>query len=216
MTKQRIDWNTMEPDWRAGIKPVLQLSKEYGVSRAAIAKHWGKAGIHRSLAGKIQQKADALVAQSVAQSVTQQRLSATESEVVDANAGVVAGALLAHRTDIHNMLDLSRSMYRELRDQTSAQDLLEQLAGVVGPEVSPKAMAAFERVISLSGRIANMERLANVNKVLIGLQREVLGLDREEPPKDPIDDMTREELEREVLAIFDRAQVVHGEAQRVE
>jgi hypothetical protein len=216
VTKQRIDWNAMEPDWRAGLKPVLQLSKEYGVSRAAILKHWERLGVPRDLSGKIQAKADALVAQQVAREVTRNRLSVTEGAIVEANASVVADAQMSHRTDVSNLRDLARTLYQELRDQTQAQTLLEQLAEAIEPEVSSRAMDAYRRVIGLSGRLANMERLTNVTKTLIGLQREILGIDRDEQPKDPIDDMSREELEREFLAILDRARVVPGEAERVE
>lgn len=53
MSRAVVDWDAMEEDWRVGAKPVLQLSKEYGVSRAAIIKHWEKAGIDRDLSGKI-------------------------------------------------------------------------------------------------------------------------------------------------------------------
>lgn len=59
--RQAIDWEAMEADWRAGFKSVLQLSKEYGVSRAAILKHWDKEGVERDLSAKINAKSDALV-----------------------------------------------------------------------------------------------------------------------------------------------------------
>lgn len=36
--RKSVDWEAMEPHWKAGIVSVLQLSKEYGVSRAAIIK----------------------------------------------------------------------------------------------------------------------------------------------------------------------------------
>jgi len=52
-----VDWEAMRPDWMAGVKSVLQLSEEYGVSRAAILKHWGKEGLERDLAGNIKAKA---------------------------------------------------------------------------------------------------------------------------------------------------------------
>jgi hypothetical protein len=48
--EEKIDWEEMEPDWRAGIISKKQLSKQYGVSRAAIDKHWAKLGIERDLA----------------------------------------------------------------------------------------------------------------------------------------------------------------------
>lgn len=56
MAKNAIDWDAMEPDWRAGIKSKKELSEEHGVSRAAIDKHLAELGIERDLTAKIAEK----------------------------------------------------------------------------------------------------------------------------------------------------------------
>lgn len=48
-SRKSVDWDAIEPDWRAGIKTKKQMSAEYGVSRAAMDKHFGKVGIEREL-----------------------------------------------------------------------------------------------------------------------------------------------------------------------
>ena len=89
--KQRsnCDWDAMEPEWRAGIKTVLQLSQEYGVSRAAILKHWKTRGVDRDLTAKIHAKAEALVTQSmVTPEVTRER-AVTDNEIILTNAHAI-------------------------------------------------------------------------------------------------------------------------------
>ena len=75
--KTACDWEAMEPLWRAGAVSVSKLSADFGVSRAAILKHWGKRGIERDLSGKIRAEADAIVARA---EVKQARLQALVTE----------------------------------------------------------------------------------------------------------------------------------------
>lgn len=55
----RIDYDRIEPDWRAGIKSAQQMADEYTlatgqkVSHAGISKHFKKLGIPRDLIAKI-------------------------------------------------------------------------------------------------------------------------------------------------------------------
>ena len=62
-SRAEIDWEKIEPHWRAGIRTKLEISNEFGVSRAAMDKHFKKLGIERDLTAKIQAKAESLVAQ---------------------------------------------------------------------------------------------------------------------------------------------------------
>ena len=101
-----VDWDAMEPDWRAGIKSKKQLAEEFGVSRAAIDKHWAKLGIERDLSAKIRQEAEALVTRdAVAREVTHGD-RVTEREIVEANAAVQASLIREHRTDVMRYLSL--------------------------------------------------------------------------------------------------------------
>lgn len=55
--RSAVDWDAIEPDWRAGIKTKKQMAEEYGVSRAAMDKHFNKVGVERDLTARIQAKA---------------------------------------------------------------------------------------------------------------------------------------------------------------
>lgn len=184
--RNQVDWDAMEPDWRAGIKTKLQLSQEFGVSRAAIDKHWAKAGVERDLTAKIQAKADALVAQAVVTGPVATATKSAETAVVEANAKLQARVRMAHRTDIQRARKLSMSLLLELESQTESNDLYRQLAELLSEPAEEDNHAAverqrrrqelFERAIGLPGRTKTMKELADTLKTLVGLEREAFGL----------------------------------------
>lgn len=76
---RKIDYERIEPDWRAGVKSVQQLAQEYtertgvSVTKAAINKHFKGRGIPRDLTAKIRAKVEEKVlASKVSGKVLQQ------------------------------------------------------------------------------------------------------------------------------------------------
>jgi len=187
-----IDWESMEPDWRAGIKSVLQLSKEHRVSRAAILKHFDKLGIERDLSAKIKAKAEALVTQAaVTQSVTQERLRATESAIVEANAEAVATVQLAHRSDIQRSRSLVMKLLHEVEATTDQSGLFAQLGELMRAQDEKgidKLNDLYQKVVGLSGRVDNMKKLSDSLKILIGLEREAFNIGAEKSLGQTLDD----------------------------
>lgn len=53
--KPSIDWDAIESHYRAGIRSLKDMGKEFGCSDAAIIKHFKKLGIERDLGEKIRQ-----------------------------------------------------------------------------------------------------------------------------------------------------------------
>lgn len=185
--KKAVDWKAIEPDWKAGIKSKLQLSEEYGVSRAAMDKHFEKHGITRSLQKKIHDKADSLVAQEVAKQVTPLVTPKTilaEKQVIDANAEVISKADLINRKDVLLALDVSRSQLEEVAAmcQPEFRSVLEQLADefdMSSPVKADKANELYRYIISLAGRVKMSKEIAAAHGVYIPMQRKILKLDEE-------------------------------------
>lgn len=186
--RNAVDWDAMEPDWRAGIKTKKQLSEEFKVSRAAIDKHWDKAGVERDLTAKIQAKADSLVAHSVVTPKVTPATKVAETEIVEANAAVQAHVRIAHRADIKRARTLSMALLAELEHQTGENDLYQQLHELLEDPVGEDDSAAakerqrkrreiFERAMSLGGRVKTMKDLGDTLKTLVGLEREAHGLE---------------------------------------
>ena len=93
---------------------MLQLSRDYGVSRAGIIKHWDKEGVERDLLAKIQARAEALVTHDAVTPKVTPEQRVTERNVVEANAQVVADTILRHRADVKRAIDVVAVSYTHL------------------------------------------------------------------------------------------------------
>lgn len=174
--RKEVDWDGMEKDWRAGIKPVLQLSKEFGVSRAAINKHWDKEGIERDLTARIEARAQALVTQAqVTQEVAQEQ-RVTEKAIVEANAQMQANIMLAHRKDVPRVRGLLTKLLEELESSVDAREDLEHIGEILNGGDESKMADLFRKLNSLPGRIDSGKKLAEALKVAVSLERDVFGI----------------------------------------
>jgi len=180
---KKVDWDAMEEDWRVGAKPVLQLSKEYGVSRAAIIKHWEKAGVDRDLSGKIKAKTEALVTQAlVTHEVTQQR-KVTERQIVETNAQMIAEKVIGQREYVQR----ARSSVQKLFGEVEAEcDHKEDFANIGELLADPDANGRdrlndlYRAAISLPERVKSAKALSEALKTLIELERKILRI-KDEP-----------------------------------
>ena len=195
MSRPVIDWDAMEPEWRIGLKSVLQLSKDFGVSRAAIIKHWDKEGVPRDLSAKIKAKAESLVTSSeVTHEVTQSRRE-TERSIVDASAAMIADKVINQRADIQR----ARSIVQKLWDAVDAElnhpaefarlgDMLRSPDEFGQDKLNDMYFAA----IGLPQQVKNVKLLADSLKVLIELERKVLRLDDQKPVEvNPLAELVR-------------------------
>lgn len=172
-----VDWDAIEPQWRAGIKTKLQMSEEFGVSRAAMDKHFAKLGIDRDLTEKIRAKAEALVTQAqVTREVTAESV-ATERDIVDANATMQADAVLGQRKDISRSRGVVKKLFAELETQLDcAEDFakLGELMASPDDNGTDKLNELYRKVMSLPSRVDSAKKLADALRVLIELERKVL------------------------------------------
>ena len=178
--RKTVDWEAMRPDWIAGIKSVLQLSEEYGVSRAAILKHWDKEQLGRDLSGNIKAKADALVTQAeVTEQVTVEG-RVTDEEVINANALHSATIQINERKDVSKARGVAMSLLAELESQVTNKELYENLGELMrtaDEKGMDKLNEIYHKVISFGGRTDSMKKLGETLKTLIDLERRVYKID---------------------------------------
>jgi hypothetical protein len=192
--RNQVDWDAMERPWRAGIVSVLQLSKQFHVSRAAICKHWAKVGIERDLGAKIRAKADSLVAQAAVTQPVTPETRVTEKSIVDANAQMQADIITSHRKDITRARNLANTLMNEVEFQTGNAELLDKLEELLlSPEVDPngKLSDAYHRIISLSSRSDTFKKLVDSLKTVIALDRQAFGIDKEDGSVSALDGIKR-------------------------
>jgi hypothetical protein len=197
--KPAPDWERIEADYRAGLLSVREIAASQRISHTAIQKRAKAEGWERDLGAKIKAKAEALVAKrEVAKSVATEA-AATERIIVEANAEVIAGVRMAHRTDIARARRLAMSLLDELEVETCSLDLFTELGELLRSEDDKgqdKRNDVYRKVISSAGRIDGMKKLAETLKVLIGLEREAYGIAENERPQSD----NKTELLKEIAA----------------
>lgn len=192
---RKIDYERLEPDWRAGLKSPAQMAAEYteatqvSVSHAAIIKHFKKLGVPRDLAPKIRAKADAMVTAAMVTGKVSRETNVTDAQIIEDGAEVQARIRLSHRSDIGQSRELAMRLLDELKAQTENRDLFERLAELLidpvgdedqsnaAKERQRKRMEAFQAALSLGGRTKVMKDLGDTLKTLIALEREAFGID---------------------------------------
>lgn len=124
---QRVDYERIEPGWRAGLKSPAQLAAEHEkdtgqkVSRSAIIQHFGRLGVPRNLNAKIQAKADALVSQSIVTGKLSTATLASETTVIAGGAMIVATIKVEHRGLAKRLRDVLDGIITDL--ETTEDDL---------------------------------------------------------------------------------------------
>lgn len=183
---KKIDYERLEPEWRAGVKSPAQLASEYtkatgiSVSHAAIIKHFKKLGVPRDLGTKVKAKAAAMVTESMVTGKVSVVTTKRDSEIIDEAALTVANIQVSHRTDISRSRTLAMSLLKELEIETGNLDLFEQLGELLRSEDDKgqdKCNDIYRKVISSASRIDSTKKLADTMKTLIGLEREAYNID---------------------------------------
>lgn len=198
--KRDIDWAAIERHFRAGIKPLRTMGEEYGVTHTAIAKRAKRDGWHRDLRGKIQAKAAEKVSKAAVSKVGLQLTVATETQVIEANADLQAGIILAEQADGSRHRAISRSLLGELEVITNDLEnhkTLGELLDTSGPDDTgtwrkDALNEAYKKVISLAGRIDAAKKLAETHEKNVNVERRVHGIEDGEGKTDTVSEMIKD------------------------
>lgn len=190
--ERKIDWERIEPDYRAGIKSVLQLAAEYekatgvSVSHTAINKHFKALGVTRDLTAKVLAKAKAIVSASMVSGKVSAETTATDAEIINKSAVDIATVEITHRKDISTARRLAMNLLDELEHQTENRELYEQLGELMySPDEKglDKLNELYRKSMTLSSRSGTMKQLSDTLKTLIGLEREAFGIETASDPE---------------------------------
>lgn len=208
MTDKKLtpDWERIELDYRAGVKTLRQIAEEHGITHGAINKRAKRDGWARDLSAKITAKAEELVSKAAVSSPVS-RPSATEREVVAANAQIQADAVLLQRDDVRRGRSLVMALFEELEHETAHRDLYLQLGEMMqSPDDAgaDKLNELYRKVISLPQRIDGARKLSESLRIQIELERKVLNIDERAPVK-PETELADEELEAKLSRLLAKA-----------
>jgi hypothetical protein len=183
---KKIDYERIEPAWRAGIKSPSQLAFEYTaetgvkVSHAAIIKHFKKLGVPRDLGAKVKAKADSMVMEAMVTGKVSAVTTKRDAEIVLDSALIVANVRMAHRSDIGRSRRLANKLLDELEGLTDNRELFEELGELMrDPDDKgfDRRNELYGKVISLSGRTKTMKELSETLKTLVLLERQAYDLE---------------------------------------
>lgn len=206
---KKVDYDRIEPGWRAGLKSAEQLASEYSretgikVSAAAVRKHFGKKGVPRDLTAQVKAKADAKV---LAAMVDSTKRAATQAETVDAAATEIATVRLEHRIDVRRTRRIVGKLTQDLAAIADRPELVDEMAQALAAEddaVAPALRAALNRVTALPTQVTVVKGLAEALRTLVAIEREAYGMDAdpEKPPAErPVEDWSDDELIADIKA----------------
>ena len=195
---KKIDYDRIEPGWRAGLLSPHQLAAIYTeetgqkVSHAAIIKHFKKAGIARDLSSKINDRANAMVTEAMVTGKVTSKPSIPDSSIIEQGSMQVATVKLAHRSDIRRARNLTNSLLAELEAQTDPSTLamLHELGELLRNEDDngqDRRNDLYMKVISLSERSKTMKTLADSLRLVVDMERTAFGMDKDQvPAADPL------------------------------
>lgn len=184
--QKKVDYEAIEPGWRAGIKSPAQLAAEYteatgiSVSRSAIIKHFDKIGVPRDLSAKVHAKADAMVAEAMVTGKVSTETTMADAAIINAAAIDVATIRISHRRDIAMSRELCVTLLHELQAQTGNMPGLVELGEILrapNENGADRLNDIYRAVISLPERSKTMKALQESLRGLVGMEREAYGLD---------------------------------------
>lgn len=186
---RKVDYERIEPGWRAGIKSPQHLAADYtdetgvAVSITAIVKHFRKLGVPRDLAAKVRAKADAMVLDAMVSGKVSAETIRRDTEIINATATLVAGIELSQRSDIRRGRALVIALLAELECETGSIELFEKLGELMEApgDRTDKLNETYQKALSLSGRVTNMKSLAEALKTLIAMERQAFKMDDADP-----------------------------------
>jgi hypothetical protein len=222
--KPPVDWEAVEPHYRAGILSLKELGDQFGCSSVAILKHARKHKWPRDLEGKIKAKAQELVnAAAVNDPVNISRAinrKAREDEVVEANATLQYKIRIKHRTLIERAANTVQVLFGDLECLSSPEGiglieaLSESLNAAPGETAEEKKnrrdkqAKAIARAFALAERADISKKLVDQIVTLINAERTAYGINdkHELAAEDPFQTFVRS-IQRSSLPIVE---VVEG------
>lgn len=180
-TKKQLDWESIELEYRAGIRSLKAIGAQFGVTDAGIIKRAKRDGWERDLKARIQAATEAKLAElaiPVSPEVSAARL-VSEMEIVDANSNTQIDVILETRKDIQRAANLVGNLLGELEETTGNRVLFSELGELLRkPDEKnvDKLNDLYHKAMSMPSRVSAMKSLTDALKTLIGLKRQAYGL----------------------------------------
>lgn len=193
-SRKSVDWEAIERDFRTTHLSAAEIAAKHGdrVSRQAIHKRAKDKGWQRDLTDAVRQATKArLVEAEVQRRLTPQVDKAVDNEVdrrlasttdrVLVEAEIGAQVVMRHREDIRSARNVAIDLLAELRGAGLHQEELARLFELTTAELDEAqlqgARRRLENLLGLSGRVGNIQKLADTLSKLQTLERKAFGIE---------------------------------------
>lgn len=190
--RRTIDWEAIQMRYRAGTESLRSIGDHFGVTEGAIRQKAKKGEWTRDLQKRVQLATEALlISHEATHSVR------TEAQCVAVEAKMRANVVIGHRTGLKRIGGLRDKLLGEIENVTDNVALFETLGELLdesGPDQNgtwrkDKLNEVYRKVISVSGRIDDAKKLAEIDEKVRKGEREAFNIDATADDKTGVDDL---------------------------
>ena len=180
-----VDWESVEREYRAGIRSLRDIAGEFGCTETAIRKRAKRDEWERDLSAKVAAKAESLVRKNEVRKEVRTEAAISEREQINVSAQMLADKVLNQREDIKQARAIVQRLWAivdaELNHPVEFADLGE-LMRAPDDFGQDKLNDMYRAAIGLPQQVKNVKLLADSLKVLIELERKVLRIKDDPEP----------------------------------
>ena len=183
--RSNVDWDSVEREYRAGIRSLADIGAEYDVSAPGILKKARKEGWDRDLSAKIQAKVEAKVNAALVNKAVNADDLINERQIIEANAQTIADKVLSQQKAVKKSVAFAESLLDEAIKVGVATDDLEKLGELMAaPDENgrDKLNELYKKIISMPGRVDAGKKIIEMLKIAVELERKVLRIKDEQDP----------------------------------
>jgi hypothetical protein len=188
--RKAVDWEAVEMRYRTGTESLRTIAASFDITEGAIRRRAKAEEWTRDLQKKVQQATEALL---IRKSCTQD--VRTEGQAIAVEAEMRSEVVIGHRAGLRRLRVLRDNLTTEIETVTDDLANHEKLADLLdesGPDENgrwkqDKLNERYRRVISLSGRVDDVKKLAEIDEKIRKGEREAFGIDKGEGESSPLD-----------------------------
>lgn len=188
--RKRVDWDSVERDYRTGKFTLRELADKHQANHATIGRRADREGWTKDLAEAIRQATNAkVIAETVKQQCDTAQQSATETVLVAAE--INKDVILSHRKGLQAITNVKRTLLSQIEQAASLlPDLAEVIEMVRQPDDNgmDRANDALRKAMSRSALVDDLKKLADVDEKVRKGEREAFALDEDPDKRKPEDD----------------------------
>lgn len=192
-----IDWDAIERQYRLGQKTAQQLAGEFKVAVSSITRRAKSHGWVMDKSKDVEATTNSLLIQNASGNANPNATpSAAEIKVAaQTNANVV----LEHRSGLKRLRELRDKLLKEVEIVTDNRELFEQLGELLdesGPDANgtwrrDRLNELYRKVISLTERVDNAKKIAEIDEKIRKGEREAFGIDKGEEKTSEVDELLK-------------------------